>query len=252
MIRPISAIAAAVLLAMASPSEAQMARRGEGIRPEAIGFGERATRGTFEGSTIPGAVIAEDGRIVIPAIRAPIRRDGVSLTPRSTVDQPILRTDVGRVIFWDPRHRRTSQAFRHRFLDGYHRPQADPTPVGPIQRFRYWDGSRFIRGVRWKGQDGAWHGAQAGVANTVGGSFVRIRSGQYLNLADASRPAPPVENAVILRGGLPDPPVRARQSRARFFILGTAADDSQTSPPIRSRASRARFLILGGQGSEAP
>jgi hypothetical protein len=77
---------------------------------------------------------------------------------------------------WDPYRGWVTSTNNTTVLNSATSPGRAPAPGSSIQYYNYWNGTQWVRGSRWLGQDGLWHGEDA---NTVfrpnGGSDTQQR-----------------------------------------------------------------------------
>ncbi len=93
-----------------------------------------------------------------------------SLTvPPFVPNPPVARYGSG-YSYWDPyrgwvTHSRSSTVLRSALSPG-----RAPAPGSGIEHYRYWDGTRWVSGRRWVGQDGQWHGHHSETRHGPNGS----------------------------------------------------------------------------------
>lgn len=68
--------------------------------------------------------------------------------------------------YWDPYRGWVSHTQNTSVLNSATSEGRAPAAGSTIQSYNYWDGTQWVQGTRWLGQDGLWHGTNA---NTVVG-----------------------------------------------------------------------------------
>jgi hypothetical protein len=72
--------------------------------------------------------------------------------------------------YWDPYRGWVTHTQNTTILNSATSPGRAPMPGTSIQYYNYWNGSQWVRGARWLGQDGQWHGENANTMSGPNGS----------------------------------------------------------------------------------
>lgn len=72
--------------------------------------------------------------------------------------------------YWDPYRGWVTNTRNTTVLNSALSPGRAPMPGTSIQRYNYWDGTQWVRGERWLGQDGMWHGRNSQTITGPSGS----------------------------------------------------------------------------------
>lgn len=73
-------------------------------------------------------------------------------------------------MYWDPARGWVTNTQTDTVLNSALSPGRAPAAGAQVQYYNYWDGTQWVRGTRWLGQDGLWHGQHSDTTVTPNGS----------------------------------------------------------------------------------
>lgn len=73
-------------------------------------------------------------------------------------------------MYWDPQRGWVTNTQQTTVLNSATSPGRAPLDASSVQYYNYWNGSQWVRGSRWLGQDGLWHGEDTNTVMNPNGS----------------------------------------------------------------------------------
>lgn len=122
-------------------------------RPQGFPAQQPQARPAFAGQPIPNA--PRQGSPYYPQSPS----GGFQPNPAPYDPNQVIHQQQSGSMYWDPQRGWITNTQNHDILNSATSPGRDTIMPGTsVQQYNYWDGTRWVRGTRWLGQDGLWHG----------------------------------------------------------------------------------------------